>query len=134
MIIHPLLRVALGANAVFSGLAGLVLLVWAEPLGQRIGVSSTLLLRLIASGLLAFAAQLAWVAKGKRADPNNIKMFTGLDLAWVVATVLVLVVPSPLNGAGRWLLIAIGLIVADFAFLQWWGLRKSETLSKGHAF
>lgn len=122
-----LLRRALLGNAVFSASSGVVLIVLAAPLADTLEVPSMLLFAL-GAGLLPFAAAVGWVA-GNRA-PTAVRAVIGADLAWVIAAIgLVAVVGDSMATTTVVALSLVTLAVADFAALQWLGLRRATRMA-----
>lgn len=119
-----LLRTALLANALFSTTCGIVLLALAAPLAAAFGDVAPGLLRLVGAGLLPFAAFILWGLRQPTLDPRQARLTSYADLAWVVGSALVLVVPLPLSAAGRWSIAGVALVVLAFALLQLAGLRR----------
>lgn len=121
------LRRALWANAVFSGLSGLAALAAAEPLGAWLGLASPMVLRVLGVGLLLFAADLVSQARAEPIEPNRAVMASGADVLWVVGTIVLLVFfPGLLSVPGRWIVAAVGAVVAGCAAGQAAGLMRLE--------
>lgn len=120
-----LLRRALLANAGFSGLSGLALLLAAAPLGQWIGVGQPWILRAIGSSLLLFAAVLVLLARADEPDRAPVIAVSGSDFAWVLGSiVLVAAFPEQLTVEGRWAVAAVALVVGGLGAAQLAGLRR----------
>jgi len=118
------LRQVLLANAGFSALSGLLLLVDAAPLATFSGLPA-LALRLTGVSLLLFAAEVAWLATRAQPDRRAVALIFGLDCAWVIASVIVLLAGLlPLTLGGKWAVGIIADVVAVFALLEFWGLRR----------
>lgn len=124
-------RMAVGGNAAFSATCAVICLLAREPLGELVGLSSVALAGL-GTELLAFAGFLALLATRKDMTrpwiQNAVLVICMLDVLWVVGSALALVQPAPLTSAGRWMVGAIALAVADFAAFQvlgWWRLRRA---------
>ena len=117
-----LLRRALLGNALFSAVCGVTLLLLAAPLSNALELP-VWLLTVIGVGLLPFAAIVALIAR----DPHlpSARAVIGADIAWVVAAVAVLVtVGSSMAPSAAITLGIVTVAVADFAVLQWVGLRR----------
>jgi hypothetical protein len=122
-----LLRRALLGNAVFSASCGAVLILLTAPLADILEVPAMLLFAL-GAGLLPFAAAVAWVA-GNRA-PTAVRAVIAADLAWVIAAIAVVTVFGGSMAATT--VVALSLVtlaVADFAALQWWGMRRATRVA-----
>lgn len=120
-----LLRRALRANAGFSTLSGLTLLLAAAPLGSALGIPEPALLRGIGITLLVFAAGLFRNAARSTIRRGEAALASGLDLAWVAGSGLLLAWPSfEPTRLGRGAIAAVATIVLACALLQLAGLRR----------
>ncbi len=117
-----LLRRALLGNALFSAVSGVTLLLLAAPLSNVLELP-VWLLTVVGVGLLPFAAVVALIAR----DPDlpSTRAVIGADIAWVVVAAAVLVtVGSSMAPSAAITLGIVTVAVADFAVLQWVGLRR----------
>lgn len=116
-----LLTTTLGANALFSGLSGVLLTIGAVPMADWLGIPIWISVA-VGVGLMAFSAQVAMTARDPQ--PAAVRMVIISDVAWVVsAVVLIALFPGSMSDQG---LVALGLVtgaVAVFAILQTIGLR-----------
>lgn len=119
-----LLRAALRADALATGLAGPVLIAGAPALDDWLGVPAALLVVL---GVL-FVGWLAGLwALAARPHPRRalVRVVIGANLAWVVASVLVIATDAlSLTTAGTVVVALLAAAVAVFADLQLLGLRR----------
>lgn len=123
----PLLRRALLANAVFSGLSGLGLLAAAGPVGGWIGVTETWILRGIGAGLASFAAALVALARSDRPRPALVLAASGSDFAWVLGSGAVVAgFPELLTPAGDIAVVVVAVVVAALGCAQIVGLQRAE--------
>lgn len=124
----PLLVRALFSNAAFSALSGVALTVFAVPLGSWLGIPTWICAGL-GIGLVLFAVSIVGVARNPSA--TLVRQIIASDVAWVIGAVVILVgFPDTLSTQGSWTLAIVTIFVADFALLQWMGLRQSS--AKGH--
>ena len=127
-----LLRLTLSGNAVFSIVSGAVLAGFAEPFARiaaheplsLLGLDLAIVFELLGLGVIAFGALCAWVASRKTLPLAWARAIFAADLAWVVASVLVLAVPATWSMAGFVGIGVVALIVADFAIMEYLGLRR----------
>ena len=111
-------------NGLFSGTAGLVLIVGAAlGLGDWLGINRWLLAAL-GAGLVAYAADLIWLARSPRWIVAGGRAAVAADIAWVVAAAAVIAFTAVLTRQGEVALAVVSLIVAGFAAAQWLGLRR----------
>ncbi len=113
-----LLRIALRTNAVSSAGFGLAGLIFADRVVEFLGAGNALLVRLVAAGLVAFAAFVAFASMQAidRVKDESLWISIG-DLGWVAASVVIISL-GLLTTPGA---IAAGLVAAlvlDFALAQ----------------
>lgn len=119
-----ILRRALLANAIFSGFSGLALWLAAATIAGWLGSVDTALVRSLGPGLLLFAGWVAWTATRRSIPLTEVRLIIGADVAWVVASMLLLALAAePLSRLGWWLVMGVAEIVAAFAGFQYYGLR-----------
>lgn len=127
-----LLRTTLNINAVFTALSGFALVLFAAPLARLLtpatavaGLPVDTILMLLGAGLVLFGLAAGWIARGVPISMPLARAIFWADVAWVAGTVLLLL------AAGSWFslggliaVIAVGLVVADFATFEYLGLRR----------
>lgn len=119
------LKYALLFNATCSALLGAALLLAPDVLASLMGEFSSLILKILGGALLFFAADVAFVATRQPVSPGLAKMITVADLAWVLATPVVMLLGSSwLSFWGHVLLLDVALLVAFCALCQWRGLQR----------
>jgi hypothetical protein len=118
------LRRTLAADAAISGTTGLLMAAAAGPLQDALGVPA-LLLRYAGLSLLPFAALVAYLAMRGRLARAGVWSVILLNVAWVAASVLLLldgwIAPNALGFA---FIAGQAFVVAVFAELQYVGLRR----------
>lgn len=119
-------RFALGADAVGSGLNGLVFLALSGTLSDTLGLSQPLLLGLGAFFTL-YALALAVLAARPRIPLGLVRVVAAGNLTWVLASVVAAAtgVVDPGTTAGEVWVIAQALLVLDFGLLQLWAARRA---------
>lgn len=119
-----LLRRALALDAGVSGAAGLLQLAATAPLARWLAIEPGWL-RGGGAVLLAWMLFVGWVATRKTIAPALAWTVIGVNLAWVAGSVLVLVegAIAP-NALGLTFVLAQAAVVAVFAELQFFGLRR----------
>jgi len=127
-----LLRRTLWGNAVFSVISGAVLVAcatpfagWAthEPLSVA-GLDLAIVFELLGLGVVLFGALCGWAASRETLLRGLARVIFIADIAWVVASVLVLLLPAAWTGIGIAGIVVVALIVADIAVLEYLGLRR----------
>src|SRR5262249_50134377 len=100
------LRRALVANASFSGLSGVIILMAAKPLASLLGPVRVSDLTGLAISLIIFSVVLFRTARSARMNETSAWIFVVLDLVWVIGSAA-LIVAGVLTIAGNWI---IGII------------------------
>lgn len=122
----PSLSTTLKGNATFSVLCAALLALFAGPIASFMGSFPPWIFYLLAAGLLPFGAAAAWVSRSPSAAAG--RWFFAADIAWVIATPIVMLAASQwLNLWGHLVLLDIAIIVGVFAWLEWHGIRGVAT-------
>ena len=118
-----LLRRALLANCVFSGLSGIILLFGSNRLSGLFGLHMPTIL--IGAGvlLLVYAAALFLNARRVTVCQIEVSLAVLLNIAWVVGSVGLLFVGS-LSTVGNWTVTIAANIVLLLAVLQFYAIRR----------
>lgn len=127
-----LLRTALGANAVFSGLSALAIALGAPAIGPALGTISPGALYVLAGILALFAADLGLQLRSDRLNPLRAFGATVGDLLWVAGSAVLLVLrPEAVSRAGLVVVAAVAIPVLLLALLQLLGLRRYARNQRG---
>ncbi len=123
-----MLRWALGGNALFSTLTGIASLVAPAAIGTFLGLPAGEISAL-GTELLLFAAFLFFLATRQDLERpwirNTVLVVIALDVLWVLGSAVAILAPTtPLTTAGKWTVMAIAVVVADFAVFQTVGWRR----------
>ena len=122
-----LLRMSLRANAAFSAISGVILATGAFAIAPGIGVEPSWIVLIVGLGLLPFAVDLFINSRREKIDVSRVKQAIVGDALWVVASIAVLTVnPTGLTGIGFAAVTAVAVVVSEFAFFQWLGLRRAQ--------
>ena len=127
-----LLRRTLWGNAAFSIVSGAVLAAFAAPFARLaahapvslMGLDLAIVFELLGVGVIAFGALCAWVASREALPRAMARTIFAADLAWVAGSALVLTLPASWTTAGVVGIVAVAVIVADIAILEYLGLRR----------
>jgi hypothetical protein len=107
-------------NATATAVTGAAMLAARGFLPPLFGLGSPILLDLIAIFFLAYAAALFFVAARPQVERAALLAFAAADGAWVVGSVVVLLLFwSQLTPIARVLIVAVGIVVDTFAMLQY---------------
>lgn len=111
-------------DAGFAFICGLTSTLAAGPLTQLIGLNDTLYLTVLGIILILYAADQIFVALKAPDNVLYLKLFFAADIAWVVASIVLVVAFSSLfSTAGLILINIIAVAVAGFAISKYKGLR-----------
>ena len=125
VVISTFLRRALVVDAVATAATALLSIVAAGNLSRMFSVPETLL-RGSGLALVPFVAFVLWLATRERASRTAVRAVIALNLAWVVASLwLVLGGPIAPNALGIGFIVAQAIAVAAFAELQYVGLKRA---------
>ncbi len=114
------IRRALKANAVFSALSGITLISLAQLVADSFALSNPLILQIIGAGLLFFVLGLLYTATRPTIKRTHVQRIILLDLSWVLASIVLLVVrPFGLNSFAHGEIALVALIVASLAYWQY---------------
>ncbi len=130
-----LLRRTLWANAILSVGSGALLAALAGPFAklathaplQVLGLDLAIVLELLGLGFVAFGAVCGWVASRPEMPLGWARAIFVLDTSWVAISVVILMLPASWTVAGIAGIVAIALVVADLAILEYLGLRRIGT-------
>ncbi|CAN5826735.1 hypothetical protein BH23CHL2_BH23CHL2_09030 [soil metagenome] len=122
-----LLRRALVGNALFSAVAGTVMILGTSRISDFTGLTPGWVPAAIGVGVLIWAVAVGWIARREEIQPWKAWLVIGGDLAWVVASYAVIVAGKPeLTTAGVWTVGILAEVVALFAIVQYLGLRRLQ--------
>ena len=120
-----MLRTALKANAGFSACSGIVLILFHEPIATFMGLTSGTVLWVIGTGLCAFVILLWQSATRPEINAWQVRLIILQDWLWVLGSALLISLQAFGISFGGYLLMgAIALVVADFALVQSFFLKK----------
>ncbi|WP_162914928.1 hypothetical protein [Desertibaculum subflavum] len=135
------LRRAFAVNAVFSILAGLVMLAGANPLAAALldlpqgvlGLSAPVLFAVVGAGTAAFGVLVAVEARREAPRLFGARLILALDAAWVIGSlVLLAAAPQAFTLWGRLIVADIAAVVALIALAEAAGLgalRRARALA-----
>lgn len=116
-----MLKQAVTANALFSGVSGAVLILARDRFSLEIPAPSWFFL-ILGIGLIGFAAQLAAMTMKPALARKLAMQVVASDVAWVVATSVALAVfYAHITALGTAMILTVNVIVAAFALLQYRG-------------
>ena len=122
-LLHTILRF----NAAFSGVFGLVFLVFPGRFAGWLGIPSTAALTITALLLFSWEFYVFQLVREPVISPAKVWVVIAGDLAWVLGSVVLLLGSFlPLTAAGKWFVAIIADIVLVFAIVQYFVLRRQE--------
>jgi len=120
------LRNAILANAVFSGISGLLILLAEQKVLGWLGLEGIGIWP-VGAMLIGFSLYLLWMSKSSRVPGVLVQGVIYGDWAWVGATALLVYLKANLfSGFGVFLLLDVAMIVAFFAIMQTRGLHYAK--------
>lgn len=124
---EQLLRRTLTANAVFSTICGIGLIVFAAPLAALMGEVPTWLLVSVGVGLFPFAIGIAINVRRNSMSLAEARLTVIMDFGWVAGSIGVIAMfADQLSLAGMDIVLAVAAVVAMFGILQTIGIRRLE--------
>jgi hypothetical protein len=120
---QQLLKTALLANAFFSTISGLVLVLANRMVVLVLGLPKEVNLIGLGIGLLFFAAALVFFARKTPIKLLDAWIAVIMDLTWVVGSYPLLFV-VPFSASGKWTVGIVSEVVLLFALMQWLGIRR----------
>lgn len=122
-----LLRRALTANAVFSIVCGISMIVFAAPLAALMGDVPSWLPIAVGIGLFPFATSLIVNARRPMISLAEARLSVIMDFGWVAGSVGVIAIfADQLTLAGMDIILSVALIVGLFGIAQTIGIRRME--------
>jgi len=119
------LRHALRANAIFSGLSGLVIVFLHGQVLTWLGISGVNI-AFLGIGLVLFSIYLFWMSSREQMDKSMVVGVIGGDWLWVLASaVLLLVQAGAFSTLGMFIVADVAVVVMVFAIWQQRGLSAS---------
>jgi hypothetical protein len=124
---NTMLHIALRSNAAFCDVSGLVMILAAKPLAAFLGLNSPAILIGLGVGLFAWAGMLFWGSLQTHIPRWLVWLAIDGDLAWVIGSVVVVLLPAlSLSTPGKWTIAILADIVLLFAIWQFYALRRAE--------
>jgi hypothetical protein len=121
----PALRRAIMANALFSGLSGLLIVAFEPAVLSWLGLGSVSI-SAVGVMLIGFALYLAWMANSRRVPVATIRAVIFSDWAWVAASIVLVGLKAAIfSGFGIFLILDIAVVVMVFALLQGRALKQA---------
>lgn len=122
---YNFLRRVLQANGLFSAISGLILTFAPGPVGSFLGLDMPFVLAAIGISLMVYAVGLFQTAARDPLNRQFVMAAIMLDIAWVAGSAVILFTPwLSLTVGGWWDIAIVADIVAVFAALQYYGLRR----------
>jgi len=125
---QQLLRTALLANASFSIISGLTLVLAGREIVRLLGLPDAVSLVPLGVSLLVFAAVLVLFARKKSIKLSDAWIAVVMDAAWVIGSYPLLFM-APFSTGGKWIVGIVAEVVMVFALLQWFGIRRIKRAS-----
>ena len=113
------LKRVLICNAVFSAIAGLLMIILNSQFVQIFGIVNGLVFYILGPGLILFGIDVAYVAIKQINNPKRVKGISFMDFGWVLGSLIIIVTTAfNLSWIGYELIGIVAAIVFTFGFLQ----------------
>lgn len=120
-------RAILRADGMVCGVSGVLLLAGALPISRFLGLGSAVSLVAIGALFLPHGIGLFLAANKTPIERRSLLMHALENTAWVVGSVALLVSGRPtLTTGGKWAVALVADVVAIFATLQFFALRRGD--------
>jgi hypothetical protein len=124
---YGFLRRVLQANSFFSTLSGGLFILASGPVAAFLGLDASGIILGTGVLLLLFAADVFYVATRETLNRTFVVGIIAADLLWVAGSALLLLTDwVAWTNAGFWAVVIVADLVATFAALQWFGLRRGR--------
>lgn len=117
-----LLRSTLRANGLFSLLAGMTAVVFAETLASEMAVSTSVLY-VVGIGVGLFGVSILVFSLRQEIDLRLASLIAVADVIWVIGAIVILAIPGSMSS--KWILGLVSIPVAVFAVLQLRGIARA---------
>jgi len=119
------IRSILYANAIFSGVSGLLFIIASQPIARFLGINIPLAILMLGVGLVGYAALLYLNASRPEISRSFVLFAVVADSVWVLLSIILLLTNwLPLTVSGRWVVGIVAALVDVFATLQFFEWRK----------
>jgi hypothetical protein len=113
------LKTTLYINGISSGITGIGLILFSQPVADLFGLDSTLAFTGTGIFLILFATYVLLTAMQKELNVTHIKTITGLDILWVVLSIMVTIGSwATISLVGSLLILGVAGWVGLMAYLQ----------------
>lgn len=119
------LRWVLKANAAFSLVSGVTLILVHSAIAELMDVRSPEVLLYVGIGLVLFSATVFQAGLRKDISVKQVQSIIVQDWAWVAGSAVIIGVQAwGLSHLGYWMIAGVALLVADFAIFQMRFLKR----------
>jgi len=118
---------ALGANGVFSGVSGLIMVLASGAITEFLGLTDPRFILELGFMLVAFGGLLVFYYRRKRIHRATAIAISALDLGWVLGSAgLIVAMPDLFSSAGTVAVIAVAVVVLTFCDLQAYAIWRAH--------
>ena len=122
-----LLTKVLQADGLFALLSGTILLIGSRPVADLMDLDSPAALAAVGVVLLGYAGMLLYFAGRESQNRSVARIAIVLNLAWVAASYIGLLLGLfPVNSAGKWAIAIVAEVVFIFAVAEFIALRRDS--------
>lgn len=120
---QQILPATLKINAGFSIFSGIILLAFNSFWSSFFAINFPFYI--VGIVLIFFGVIVYRQATNFPLNLKEIKLIIGMDISWVISSIIVLLAVPQISNSGQWLIGIIAIFVADFALFQYIGLRQT---------
>jgi len=124
MMAYRLIKQALRANALFSLLIAIDILLFSQPIAEVMGGFDSIYLTILGVGLLGFSVFLLFISERRSINLRLVKIITFMDVGWIIGSVLLIIFAPWLSTTGIVLIIGVALVVGLCAYFQTKGMQE----------
>jgi hypothetical protein len=119
------IRSILYANAIFSGVSGLLFVIASQPIARFLGINMPWVILILGIGLVGYAALLYLNASRPEISRSFVLFAVVADSVWVLLSIILLLTNwVPFTVSGKWVVGILAALVDVFAMLQFFEWRK----------
>lgn len=120
-----LLRNTLYGNSAFCSTSGLAFALFSKPISNFLGLSNSWIILVLGIVLFVYGIEVFLFTRKEKISEGFTKFVIGADIAWVLASVILIFGNFvAFTTAGKWAIAIVADIVLVFAIVQFVGLRR----------
>lgn len=115
------LKMYLTINSLFSGISGLIMILWSGPLNRLFDITNPYIFPVIGLNLVVFSAFTAFVSGKQLHNDKLVRLISALDGLWVLGSFAIVGLGLfGLSETGYWLISAVAVFVGFLGYKQYY--------------